>query len=154
MFSYTSFSILNVFLMSLCLSSSCTTLFGTSVYAPLCCIFLYGVCCHSPIPLWFFFSCLIFWIQDLTSFSFLYSFSYCILSFILCILYPCHLFPPCFFFSPVPYFLEKVALHVFYLFFKKKPLSLIFIGLNPLVFTFPILYIGCYCLLYDLSSLK
>ena len=154
MFSHTSFSILNVFLMSLCLSSSCTALFGTSVYALLYCIFPYGVCCHSPIPLWFLFSCLIFWIQDLTPFLFLYSFSHCILSFILCILYSCHLFPPCFFFSPVPYFLEKVAPHVFYLFFKEKPLSLIFIGLNPLVFTFPILYIGCYCLLYDPSSLK
>ena len=80
-----------------------------------------------------------------------------IASFLLSTLYtlhPCHLSPPCFFLSLVSCFLEKVILYIFDLSFKEKPLSSIFMGLNPLTFTFPTLYIGYYCLLCDLSPLK
>ena len=66
----------------------------------------------------------------------------------------CHFFSPCFFFSPVSCFLAKVTLYIFHLFLKKKLLSLVFIGLNPLAFVSSTVHIGCHHLLHDLSSLK
>ena len=80
MFNCTSLNILNILLTSLCLSSSYTVLFGTPVHVPPCCTFLSMGCCHSPTLLWFLLSYSIFWVWDLTLFSFQYSFSYCILS--------------------------------------------------------------------------
>ena len=126
-------------------SCLCTTLLYFSFYR---------ICCHFPVPPQFLLSCSIFWAQDLTSFLFQHSFSYCILSPILYTLHPHHFSSPCFFLSPVPCFLAKVILYIFYLSFEKETLFLVFIDLNSLVFTPPTIYIGCHCLLCDLFSLE
>ena len=56
--------------------------------------------------------------------------------------------------SPVPCFLAQVTSYVFYLPFEKKFLSLVFMGLDLLVFIPPTVYIYCYYLFCQLSSLK
>ena len=126
-------------------SCSCTTLL---------CLSLYRAYCHFPVLPQFFLLCPTFWVQDLPPFSFQHFFFYCILFSILYTLHPCYVFPPFFFLFPVSCFLAKVTPHIFHFSFKKKSLFLIFMGLNPLVFIFSTLYIGCYCLLCNPSPLK
>jgi len=53
-----------------------------------------------------------------------------------------------------PYFLAEVTLHVFYLFFEKKSLLLVFVGLDFFAFTFSTIHIHCYYLFYQSFSLK
>ena len=52
MFSYTFFNILNILLMSFCLSFSCTVLFRTPVYVPLYCVFL-SVGCATTLQFYY-----------------------------------------------------------------------------------------------------
>ena len=60
-----------------------------------------------------------------------------------------------FFYTPhTTLFLADITPHVFYLSFKKKPLSSIFMDLNSLAFIFPIVYIGYYYHLCNPFSLK
>ena len=155
MFSYTSLNILNILLISLCLSSFCTALFRTPIHVPSCCAFPSIECTTTPqFHYSFFFSVLHSGhkISLLSHSSTLSSIAFFLPYFIHCTL----VISPLLASSSLQFHASWQRLHhiFFYLSSKEKLLSSIFMGLNSLAFTYSILYIGYYCLLYDLSPFK